>query len=174
MDFFQQTDIDEEDALLYEPEQMCNITTNKNMNIIHSNFSPNTKLKFDQSSFCFQSTTDRVQLHFNPMFLWRLINYQNTYLKKNDVDLDFVRVRTFVSKCISATSNFAVLVSEKNISYKQYGITINKKTSDSVLHTNLVKAFDQLYLSLKRNYDSYDMLISMFDVYIHILYFLSC
>jgi hypothetical protein len=183
MNFFRQaTEIinnDTEDdnyGLLYEdePEPMCNITNNKTMFFIHSNRSPASLLKFDQDSFCFQSNDGLVQLHFNPMFLWRLLLFQQKNLKKDDIDLDFVRIRTFVSKCIRATRNFAIIVSEKNISYKQDGIVVNKRMYGSVLHTNLMKAFDQLYLSLKRNYDSHDLLVIMFDACIRVLYFLSC
>ena len=156
-----------------EPEPMCNITTNKNLVVICSNASPNPLLKFDQGSFCFQSNDSQVQLQFNPMFLWRLVNFQDVHLKKDNIDLDFIRIRTFTSKCISSGRTVDILISEKNISYKQYGNTVTQVLADGFLYTNTIQTFDRLYLSMKRNYESYDVLASMFDACIHILYYLS-
>ena len=122
-------------------------------NLIMSNFSPaDSKIKFRQGSFSFQYENSCIIIQLNPIFLWNIVQ-QMKILSTPDYEIDYIRIRSFVSHYMNGMSaDIRIYVYEDRVSFNRNGIE-NTIETDQYFST-LLLAYNCLYNDIKRRYNT--------------------
>jgi hypothetical protein len=122
-------------------------------NTIYSNYSPNNKLKYYPSSFSFTFENNILIIQFNPMFFWRLIQYQ-----KNNNN----KFKTTISKHLA--NQFIIYVHPTYVFYNNA-----QQDIDNELYDETKSIYYRLFNAIKRNYDTQTILDEMLQKGVDIL-----
>jgi hypothetical protein len=152
---------DSDSSFVLEIEQTCVIQSNST--IVSNVSAEESRVKFTRGSFAFSLTDENsILLQFHPIFLWRMILFYES--KKNDEEIvDFTQLRSFVSKFMRKRGfNICFTVSNCDIQYILDDAIVAKPVSCDVF-AKVIVLFNKLHMSLKRRYDSYELIDSMLD-----------
>lgn len=122
-------------------------------NTIYSNYSSNDKLKYYSSSFSFTFENNILTIQFNPMFLWRLIQYQKNHSNK---------FKTIVSTHLA--NQFIIYVHPTYVFYNNA-----KRDIDNELYNETKSIYYRLFNAIQRNYDTQTILDEMLQKSVDIL-----
>ena len=121
-------------------------------NLIMSNFSPaESKIKFRTGSFSFHYTDSCIIIHLNPIFLWNLVKQMKT-ISTPDYEVDYIRIRTFVSHYMKGMDLIRIYVYEDRLCFNRNGAIATIKT-DKYFPT-LLLAYNYLYSDIKQRYNT--------------------
>jgi hypothetical protein len=146
-DFDSSTD-DEE-----EIKSNCNKPCKISKTLIYSNYSNNEKLKYYPTSFSFDIEDNIMEIQFHPMFLWRLINYQN-----NDCN----QFKTHISKYLK--KQFIIYVHPTFVFHNNI-----KQSVEHELYSQITTLYNRLHSAIKRNYEIDNILDELLQKAVDIL-----
>jgi hypothetical protein len=122
-------------------------------NTIYSNYSTKDKLKYYPSSFSFTFENNILTFQFNPMFFWRLLQYQNNNNNK---------FKTTISKHLA--NQFIIYIYPTYIFYNN-----TQRDIGNELYHDTKSIYYRLFNAIQRNYDIQTILDEMFQKCVDIL-----